>query len=243
MEQPVSEQEGGPVSESGDWEQTLKETLPQDNVTESASDAVPTASPETRPHQASESAASRPTTPTRLRWVEPSIPPHQMATRRTGVAFLSLILTTNCIPWTQFAQSNSDGPRFVSFQETLLIVMMCFFAAALVITAWFLGRRLPTDRGPRVANPRDAGLMLAVLAAGSNLALAIIIRSAQLSDPKSLRLLGAVWLLLILPMQAAAGYCKGRASIPFRRPAGIPVKPTAAISLPRPTAAAAPLHK
>ena len=138
------------------------------------------------------------------------------AERRTGVAFLSLILATNFVPWIQLAERATDS---TTPGESVLVIASCFLAAGLVITAWLLGRRLPPGRGPHIASPRDAGLALAVLAVCLNLTLAAVIHwrttggSVSLHD--ELRWFGVVWYALALPAQMAAGFCKGRASIPI----------------------------
>ncbi len=139
--------------------------------------------------------------------------------RRTGVAFLSLIIATNFVPWIQLAERASDSTRMPSSGESVLVIASCFLAASLVIAAWLLGRRLPLGWGPHVARPRDAGLALAVLVAGLNLALAAIIHwrttrgTATLHD--ELRWFGVAWYALVLPAQTVAGFCKGRASAPM----------------------------
>lgn len=141
------------------------------------------------------------------------------AERRTGVAFLSLILATNFVPWIQLAERATYPVQAPSPGESTLVIASCFLAAGLVIASWLLGRRLPLDRGPRVANPRDAGLALAVLAVGLNLALAAIIHwrttGASVSLRDELKWFGVVWYALVLPAQIAAAFCKGRASIPM----------------------------
>ncbi len=139
--------------------------------------------------------------------------------RRTGVAFLSLILATNFVPWIQLAERATDSTQMPPPGESFLVIASCFFAAGLVIAAWLLGRRLPPERGPRVARPRDTGLALAVLVASLNLALAALIHwrttGAAVSFHEELRWFGAAWFALVLPAQVVAGYCKGRASVPM----------------------------
>lgn len=138
--------------------------------------------------------------------------------RRTGVAFLSLILATNLVPWMQLAEQATDSMRPPSPGESALVAASCFLAASLVIVAWLLGRRLPPERGPHIARPRDAGLALAVLVAVLNLTLAAVIHwrasGGSVSFHEELRWFTVAWCALVLPAQAAAGFCKGRASIP-----------------------------
>ena len=136
--------------------------------------------------------------------------------RRTGVAFLSLVIATNFVPWIQLAERATDSTQSPPPGETVLAIASCFLGAGIVIAAWLLGRRLSPERGPHVARPRDAGLALAVLVASLNLALAAVIHwrttGTSVSFHEELRWFGVVWFALVLPAQAAAGYCKGRAS-------------------------------
>ena len=135
------------------------------------------------------------------------------------MAFLSLILATNFVPWIQLAERGTDSTQPLSPAESALVIASCFLAAGLVIAAWLLGRRLPAGRGPHIERPRDAGLALAVLVAGLNLTLAAIIHwrttGGTVAFHDELKWFGFVWCALVLPAQAAAGFCKGRASIPM----------------------------
>jgi hypothetical protein len=141
-----------------------------------------------------------------------------MPERRTGVVFLGLVVATNFIPWMQLTESGLDT-AFASPAESALVIAICFLAIAGLFTAWMLGRRLPPGRGPRVRRPRDAGLMLAILAAVTNLGLAAILweRISRGAAPLSheMRWFVPVWCLFVLPAQIAAAFFKGRASIPF----------------------------
>lgn len=139
--------------------------------------------------------------------------------RRTGVVFLGLIVATNFIPWMQLTEGGSDT-SLASTTESAFVLATCLLAAAGVVTSWLLGRRLPEGWGPRVRRPRDTGLLLVILVAAANLALAAVLRGrvARAAVPFSheLRWFGPVWFLLVVPAQFAAAYCKGRASLPFR---------------------------
>ena len=158
-----------------------------------------------------------------------------MQERRTGVLFLSLVVATNFIPWMQLAEGGADT-SFISLTESGLVIATCFLSAGLLIAAWLLGRRLPPETGPRVNRPRDAGLVLAILAAAANLLLAAVLRGrmsgAHGTFAQELRWFGPVWFLLVVPVQIAAGYCKGRASIPIRKSAvvGAPASSTSRFS-------------
>jgi hypothetical protein len=135
--------------------------------------------------------------------------------RRTGVVFLGLIVATNFIPWMQLAEGGSDT-SFASPRESALAIAICLLANAGLVVVWLLGRRLPQGWGPRIERPRDMGLILAILAAVANLVLAGVLRGrAAAPFAQELRWFGPVWGLLVVPVQLAAAYCKGRASIPF----------------------------
>jgi hypothetical protein len=146
-------------------------------------------------------------------------PSTKLETRRTGLAFLCLIVATNFMPWMQLAEAGIDSTLPPSPSESSLVVLSCLLAVALVIALWILGRRLPAK--PRlIAKARDTGLLLAVLTAGANLALAAIVhrRAFGSSFTGELRWFGPVWFGLVLPTELAAAFFKGRASIPVPRP-------------------------
>ena len=144
--------------------------------------------------------------------------------RRTGVAFLSLVLATNCLPWMELVTGRSITSEVVSApSEYGVPAATCFLAALLVIGAWLSGRRLPVPLNPRIPRPRDAGLVLAVVCAAINIALAGTLRwlgsRHALSLGTEIWLFAVVWYLVVLPTQVVAGFCKGRASIPVLKPA------------------------
>jgi hypothetical protein len=155
---------------------------------------------------------------------EPGAAGNGMQERRTGVVFLSLVVATTFIPWMQLVEGGADA-SFISPTESGLVIATCFLSVGGLIAAWLAGRRLPPETGPRVNRPRDAGLVLAILAAAANLLLAAVLRGrmsgAHGSFAQELQWFGPVWFLLVVPVQIAAGYCKGRASIPIRKPAGV----------------------
>ena len=144
----------------------------------------------------------------------------KLETRRTGVVFLSLIVATNFVPWLQLAQVGIDSSFQPPPAESALVIASCFIASVLVTAAWLFGRRSPATAGRRTVDARDAGLLLALLAAGANLALAAIVhrRAPGHSFGGELRWFGVLWYGLVLPTGMAAGFYKGRASIPFPRP-------------------------
>jgi len=148
--------------------------------------------------------------------------------RRTGVAFLSLVMATNCLPWMELVTGRSITSELVSGpSEYGVPAATCFLAAVLVISAWLSGRRLPVPAQPRIRRPRDAGLVLAIVCAAINIALAGTLRwlgaHQALNLGTEIWMFALVWYLVVLPLQVVAGFCKGRASIPVLRPAAVAV--------------------
>jgi hypothetical protein len=144
--------------------------------------------------------------------------------RRTGVAFLSLVMATNCVPWMELVTGRSATADLTGGPSGFIVaVVTCFLAALLVIVAWLSGRRRSVPPNPRIARPRDAGLVFAILASALNLALAGAIRwlgeNESISFQAEFVLFAGTWYLLSLPLQLFAGFYKGRASIPAPRPA------------------------
>ncbi len=187
----------------------------------SVAESNPPGDPAAPPPQSATPTPARPNwepSPSRLRWTQPETPAHELSTRRTGVAFLSLILTTNSIPWMQLAQRSTATSELLPSSQALVVVLTCLVAAVMVILAWFFGRRLPLNWGPRIESPRDSGLMLAVVAAGLNLGLAAIIRWNGAETRSSFLFFSILWFVLVVPTQIGAAFCKGRASIPFAIP-------------------------
>jgi hypothetical protein len=156
-------------------------------------------------------------TAARIERVAPESPP-KLETRRTGVAFLSLIVATNFVPWMQLADAGFDVTRPPSASESGIVMLGCLLALVLVIASWLVGRRVPADSG-RIAKARDTGLLLALLSVGANLALATVLHKTAFgrSFAGELKWFAPVWFALVLPTELAAGFFKGRASIPAPR--------------------------
>ena len=150
---------------------------------------------------------------------DPLEPSSKLETRRTGLVFLCLIVATNFVPWMQLVEAGIDSTLTLSAAESSLALASCLLSTALVIGAWLLGRRLAVGPGRLTAKARDAGLALALLAAGGNLALAAIVsgRPAGSSFAGALKWFGPAWFGLILPTGLIAAFFKGRASIPGLR--------------------------
>ena len=157
-------------------------------------------------------------------------PSSKLEARRTGVVFLCLIVATNFVPWMQLVEAGIGSTLLPSPAESSLVILSCLLAAALVGGTWLLGRRLPVKPWQSTTKARDAGLLLALVAAGANLALAVVLHRTVFgsSFAGELRWFGVVWFGLVLPTELIAAFFKGRASIPFSRlvPARSPSQPT-----------------
>lgn len=142
----------------------------------------------------------------------------KLETRRTGAVFLSLIVATNFVAWMQLVERGIDSAMSPSPAEGALAIASCFLAAGMVLGVWLLARRVPAE-GAQIARARDTGLLLALLAAAANLALAAVIhmRAPSASFGGILKWFAVIWYGLILPTQLAAAFFKGRASIPSPR--------------------------
>jgi phosphoglycerol transferase MdoB-like AlkP superfamily enzyme len=136
--------------------------------------------------------------------------------RRTGVAFLSLALATNLIPWMELLTGESAAEDLISPGDFLLPVGLCLLAAILVFAAWMSGRHRPIPEKPRFARPRILALRLQIVSMILNLSFAawIMTRGANLLavSERELILLAVAWVLLALPLQIAAAFIQGRVS-------------------------------
>ncbi len=144
----------------------------------------------------------------------------RLYTRRTGVIFLALVLATNFIPWMEILARKLEMAERSVQPEAALAFGICLLAAPLVFAAWLFGRR--SDGPSRIARPRLLGLQFAILAAGLNLALtgliALLPADAEVGFQLGFWTFAPIWILLVLPIQVVAAFCKGRASIPFAKP-------------------------
>ena len=154
-----------------------------------------------------------------------SEPSPKLEVRRTGVAFLCLIVATNFVPWMQLTDAGFDVTRPPSASETSLVLLGCLAALVLVIASWLIGRRVPADLR-QISKARDTGLLLALLSVGANLALATVLRRTAFGRSFSgeLKWFAPIWFGLVLPTEIVAGFFKGRASIPIPRLAPAPDK-------------------
>lgn len=153
----------------------------------------------------------------------------KLETRRTGVVFLCLIVATNFIPWMQLVERGIASTISLSPPESLLVMTSCLLATVLIVGTWLLGRRVPAD-WLQISRARDTGLLLALLAAAANLALAAVVhgRAPGASFGSLLTWFSIAWYGLILPTGVAAAFFKGRASIPAPKfpPSGTGPRPS-----------------
>ena len=142
--------------------------------------------------------------------------------RRTGVAFLSLIAATNVVPWMELLLGETaTTAEPLPPSEIRVALGTCVLALLALLAAWFAGRRGKIPESPRIRRPRTAGLRFTVAAAAANLILAAAVRSVgvrPLPGVAELTIFAAIWYLVILPLEIAAGFALGRAGrMPGRR--------------------------
>ena len=136
--------------------------------------------------------------------------------RRTGVIFLVLVAATNVVVWMEPVAHSRVAGETLAETEFNVALASCLLAAGLVLGAWLLGRHSRGADRPAISRARLLGLRLSLLSAILNLALVGMILFfffPSLTGPVSERpLLAFVWYLILLPLQAAAGYAMGRGS-------------------------------
>ena len=139
--------------------------------------------------------------------------------RRTGVAFLSLVAATNVVPWMEHLLGQTAAADLLAPSEVRIAIGSCFLALLVLLVAWFSGRRRAIPPNPWIRNPRRAGLRFSIAAAAGNLLLAaLVLRLDARRSPADLPLFAAVWYLIVLPLEVAAGLALGRAGqMPGRR--------------------------
>lgn len=142
----------------------------------------------------------------------------RLQTRRSGMTLLALVVTSNFVPWMELLVGTSATAELVNPTEYRVAVGSGFLAAVLILSAWLIGRRRPEPAAPRIARPRRTGLRLAALAVASNLLLTGAIHwlgtNPRFDPSTELAVFAAIWYLVMLPLEAVAAYCKGRASKP-----------------------------
>ncbi len=160
---------------------------------------------------------------TPLKELRPSRSGQQVYVRRTGVAFLSLVAATNCVPWMKLVTAGQTVTEEMSGvpAEFGAAIGSCFLGVLVIIVAWLAGRRTWIPSAPPIARPRDVGLVLAIVASALNLALGAAIQWVEAGRLMDVRAeawtVAALWYLVLLPTQALAGFCKGQASVPIPR--------------------------
>ena len=142
--------------------------------------------------------------------------------RRTGAALLCLVAATNVIPWMELLLGQTTTAELLTPSEIRISLGTCVLAFLILLGAWFSGRRNPIPARPWIRRPRTAGLRFSIAAAVGNLALAGAIRwlgsQRAYGFPAELSVFAGVWYLVILPLQAIAGFSLGRAGrMPGRR--------------------------
>lgn len=142
--------------------------------------------------------------------------------RRTGVALLCLVAATNVVPWMELLLGQTANAELLTPSEIRVALGTCFVALLVLLVAWFFGRRSPIPARPWISRPRTSGLRYSIAASAGNLALAGVIRWLGARHvfglPADLPIFAAVWYLVILPLQAIAGFSLGRSGrMPGRR--------------------------
>jgi hypothetical protein len=142
--------------------------------------------------------------------------------RRTGAALLCLVAATNVIPWMELLLGQTTTAELLTPSEIRISLGTCVLALLILLGAWLSGRRNPIPARPWIRRPRTAGLCFSIAAAVGNLALAGAIRwlgsRRAYGLPAELSVFAGVWYLVILPLQAIAGFSLGRAGrMPGRR--------------------------
>jgi hypothetical protein len=137
--------------------------------------------------------------------------------RRTGLVLLALVVVSNFLPWMELAIGQTVTFEPVGLRELAPGLGMCALAALLVAAAWLVGRRRQVPVQPRLRDPRRTGLHATVGACAVNALLTAVIlflRSRETGGPVGeFGLFSFLWFLVALPVQVAAAFALGRASV------------------------------
>ena len=143
--------------------------------------------------------------------------------RRTGLVLLALAIVSNLLPWMELATGQTATFETVGFRELAPGLGLCGLAALLVVAAWIAGRRPPVPARQRLTEPRRSGLqgILATCIVNALLTAVILyLRTREAGGPVGeFGLFSFLWCLVALPLQVAAAFALGRASVglPGRR--------------------------
>ena len=150
--------------------------------------------------------------------------------RRTGAALLVLISATNVVPWMELLLGQTTTSELLAASEIRLAIGTCLLALLLILAVWLFGRRGAIPEIPLVRQPRTVGLLFSAAAAAGNILLAAAIRTGGFRTIPALAELpvfASFWYLVILPLEAVAGFALGRAGrMPGRRRPRQPAEPS-----------------
>jgi hypothetical protein len=139
--------------------------------------------------------------------------------QRTGWVILVLMVATNFLPWMEPLVRETLSPELVTAQKLRLSMGACLLGGALVAMTWLAGRHAISALPRALSKPRLIGFQIALVCAGANIALGIVV--AKLGASGNLDLyVGATWFLAILPAEVFSSYLTGRGSV--RRPSPAP---------------------
>jgi hypothetical protein len=111
------------------------------------------------------------------------------------------------------------SPELVTAQKLRLSMGACLLGGALVAMTWLAGRHASSALPRALSKPRLIGFQIALVCAGANIALGIVV--AKLGASGNLDVyVGAAWFLAILPGEVVSSYLTGRGSV--RRPSPAP---------------------
>lgn len=130
---------------------------------------------------------------------------------------LSLAVVSNVLPWMELAIGQTVTLEPVGLRELAPGLGMCVLAALLVGAAWLVGRNRPLPAEPRLTDPRRAGLRTTLGACAVNgllTAVILFLRTRETGGPiGEFGLFAFLWCLVSLPVQIAAAFALGRASV------------------------------